>query len=91
MKVLKPVYSIEAPNVKDALWLKPEGNGFSLYVFDGVWKSLNVGNNNPTDCEKAGAAKTVKKEIIGTSKDKSTAMTLNGLKAYIDEQIDALG
>lgn len=90
MKVLKPVYSIEAPNVKDALWLKPKGNGFSLHVFDGGWKPLNMANIDTTDCEKAGAAKAVKKEIIGTSKDKPTAMTLNGLKAYIDEQIDAI-
>ena len=93
MKVLKVVLSNDAPNMKDALWLKPEKDGYALYVPDGSWKKLKLSADNAESkvaYEEAGAAEAAKKKLIGSSKDKSTTMSLYGLKAYVDEQIVSL-
>lgn len=97
--------SKEAPNVRGAAaWLKPVSGGFAMYaLFNGKWQPLKLVDDNGTvkpgddttidtsAFEEAGAADAVKAEVVGTSSDASTDMTLYGLKAYVDEQIEALG
>lgn len=48
MKILQVALSNEAPNVKDALWLKPVDGGFVMYVLDGGWKPLKMVNDGGT-------------------------------------------
>lgn len=89
MKVYKVAVSKEAPNLRDVLWAKPEGNGFSLYLQNnGKWCPLNTGNDNK---EALDAVEEAKKKIVGTSKDKKSAMTLYGLKAYINDALSNIG
>lgn len=45
---------------------------------------------NSTDYDAAGAATTVKAEVIGTSSDASTVDTIKGAKKYADEKIASL-
>jgi len=93
MKVLKVVLSNNAPNMKDALWLKPEKDGYAMYVSDGSWKKVKLSADNAESeaaYEEAGAAEAAKKKLIGSSEDKPTTMTLYGLKNYVDEQIASL-
>jgi hypothetical protein len=86
MKILKPVLSVDAPNIKDALWIQPTKEGLEIKALDnGKWKSVAVGAENSVDLS------ALKKEILGTKSDKSSAQTLYGLRKYIDEQIEALG
>lgn len=86
MKILKPVLSADAPNIKDALWIQPTKEGLEIKALDnGTWKSVAVKAENTVDLS------ALKKEILGTKNDKSSAQTLYGLKKYIDEQIEALG
>lgn len=52
MKKLTPVVSIEVPNVRDALWLKPVDGGFALYaLFNGKWQPLKLVDDNNTASE----------------------------------------
>lgn len=96
--------SKEAPSARNAAWLKPVSGGFALYaLFNGKWQSLKLvddngtvkpGDDTPIDTlafEQAGAAEAVQEAITGTATDTSSDMTLYGLKAYVDEQIEALG
>jgi hypothetical protein len=86
MRILKPVFSAEAPNIKDALWIQPTNDGLEVKALDnGKWKSAVIKVENKVDLS------ALKKEILGTKNDKSSAITLYGLKKYIDEQIEALG
>ena len=86
MKILKPVLSVDAPNIKDALWIQPTKEGLEIKALDnGKWKSVAVGAENSVDLS------ALKKGILGTKSDKSSAQTLYGLRKYIDEQIEALG
>lgn len=81
MQLYKLAVSKEAPNIKDVVWAKPEGDSFSLYL-------LNNGKWCPLKCilstEDTEIVEDMKKKLIGTPRDKKTAMTLYGLKAYIN-------
>ena len=86
MRILKPVFSTDAPNVKDALWIQPTNEGLEVKALDnGKWKSAVIKVENIVDMS------ALKKEVLGTKNDKSSDLTLYGLKKYIDEQIEALG
>lgn len=85
MKILKPVFSTDAPNIKDALWIQPTKDGIEVKVLDnGKWKSATIKVENNVDTS------LLKKEVLGTKSDKSSVLTLYGLKAYINEQIASL-
>ena len=93
MKYLKVVCSNTAPNVRDALWLKPTDGGFTLYALNGGWKPVKMeeGDDEPkAEYEVAGAAEAVKTAVIGSVKDKKTANTINGAKAYAKDAADAV-
>lgn len=96
--------SKEAPNARNAVWLKPVSGGFVLYaLFNAKWQPLKLVDDNGTvkpgdditidtsAFEQAGAAEAVQEAITGTATDTSSDMTLYGLKAYVDEQIGSLG
>lgn len=86
MKILKPVLSADAPNIKDALWIQPTQDGLEVKALDnGKWKSAVIKAESKVDL---GA---LKKDILGNKNDKSSTLSLYGLKKYIDEQIQALG
>lgn len=86
MRILKPVFSTDAPNIKDALWIQPTKDGLEVKALDnGQWKSATIKVESKVDLS------ALKKEILGNKNDKSSALTLYGLKKYIDEQIEALG
>ena len=86
MKILKPVLSTDAPNIKDALWIQPTQDGLEVKALDnGQWKSATIKVENKVDLS------ALKKEVLGNKNDKSSALSLYGLKKYIDEQIEALG
>ncbi len=90
MKILKPVFSADAPNIKDALWIQPTKDGLEVKALDnGKWKSAVIKIENRVENKIDLSA--LKKEILGTKNDKSSAITLYGLKKYVDEQIEALG
>ena len=87
MKILKVALSKSAPRMKDVLWLKPTGNGFALYAYDGSWQPLKLADasgvgHSISEFEQAGAAAA----LLGTADDTATAMTLYGLKAYVDSK-----
>ena len=90
MKILKPVFSVDAPNIKDALWIQPTKDGLEVKALDnGKWKSAII--KVETRVESKTDTTALKKEILGNKNAKPSEMTLYGLKAYIDEQIEALG
>ena len=90
MKILKPVFSADAPNVKDALWIQPTQDGLEVKALDnGKWKSAVIKVENKVENKVDLTA--LKKWVLGNKNDKSSALTLYGLKKYIDEQIEALG
>ena len=85
MKILKPVFSVDAPNIKDALWIQPTKEGLEIKALDnGKWKSAIIKVENKVDLG------ILKKDILGNKNDKSSTLSLYGLKKYIDEQIEAL-
>ena len=89
MKILKPVLSTDAPNIKDALWIQPTKDGLEVKAFDnGQWKAATIKVENKVENKVDLTA--LKKEILGNKNDKSSALTLYGLKKYIDEQIASL-
>ena len=50
MKILKPVFSTDAPTIKDALWIQPTGDGLEIKALvNGVWKSANIGGKAEVD------------------------------------------
>ena len=52
MKKITPILSIQATNVRDALWLKPVENGFVLYaLYNGKWKPLRLVDDKDTPSE----------------------------------------
>ena len=79
MKILKPVYSKTAPNLRDALWLKPVDGGFAAYVLEGgTWVPQKPMDDNNT----ASEGDDVVQDLIGSVQDSSSANTINGAKAY---------
>ena len=41
MKIYQIAFSAEAPNVRDCIWAKPVGEGFSIFLLDGgTWRPL---------------------------------------------------
>ena len=95
MKKVDLYISVTAPNIKNGAWLQPVTGGYVLYILDGDWKPLKLVDDNSTastsDDVVAETTAAVKAEIVGTAEDTSSDMTLNGLKAYVDEQIAGLG
>ena len=134
MKILKVALSVNEPQTRDVLWLRPVGDAFALYVLDGGWKALKLVDNNSTsstsddtviesknkadkvksatngnlaalnsngnltdsgkkasDFDAAGAASAAKSSLLGTAGDSKDAMTLYGLKAYIDDALENIG
>ena len=92
MKKLQAVLSKEAPTMKDALWIKPVDGGVSIKVLVGnKWCSLKVEDDPVEEAfEKEGAAAAMKTEIIGSVKDKKSANTINGAKAYADNKANTI-
>ena len=88
MRFYKTVISNEAPNVKDALWIKPITGGFLINMLEkGGWRPLKLDNGSgaAASYDAAGAADAVGVEVTGTDTDDKTKLTLYGLKAYIQE------
>ena len=49
MRVLeKTVISPTEPPQSDVVWAKPIGDGFALYLFDGIWKPMKIVNTQGT-------------------------------------------
>ena len=95
MVILKVVVSKEAPNVKNALWLKPVSGGFGLYaLFNGRWQPFKLMDDNGTISEGddtiAETTAAAKEELIGSVQDAKTANTINGAKAYAKDAADAV-
>jgi hypothetical protein len=92
MKKLQPVLSKEAPSLRDALWVKPVDEGINIYALVGnKWQPLVTGTPVDADSyEQAGAAATVKTELIGSVRDKKSANTINGAKAYAKDTAEAV-
>ena len=87
MRNLRPVFSVTAPNTRDALWIKPIDGGFLMYVLDGgVWKPLVLADDNGT----ASEADDIKQDLIGKSQDSKNKNTIHGAKNYAKDQADAL-
>ncbi len=62
MQFLKSVISLQAPAVRDALWIKPVDGGFVLYVLSGgKWKPLKLVDDNATPATKDDKVKTTPK------------------------------
>ena len=82
MKKIDLYLSNGAPNVKNgAAWLKPVDGGYSLYILDNGWKALKLVEDNST----ATLADDIVQDLVGSTKDKKTANTINGAKAYADD------
>lgn len=82
------IISSEAPNFRNALWIKPTEGGFSLYCsVNGGWQPLKLVDDNNTISladDIAQSASDVKTELIGSVQDESTANTINGAKKYAE-------
>lgn len=86
MKYLKVVCSNTAPNVRDALWLKPTDGGFALYVLNGGWKPVKAeGAEEPAD-----NSEEIVQSLVGSVQDKKSANTINGAKAFAKDAAEAL-
>ena len=48
MDINRTIYSAKEPRQRDALWLRPMGNGVCLYICDGGWRPLRIVNDNNT-------------------------------------------
>ena len=93
MKRLQPIISKEAPTIKDALWIKPVDGGIAIYALVGnKWQPVKTVNEPIEEgaYEQAGAAEAVKTSLIGSVKDKKTANTINGAKAYADTKVNTV-
>ena len=84
MTILKPVYSRTAPNLRDALWLKPVDGGFAAYVLEGgTWVPQKPMDDNNT----ASEGDDVVQDLIGSVQDTATSNTINGAKAYAADAV----
>ena len=87
MKKLTTILSNTAPNVRDALWLKPVSGGFTLYaLFNGCWQPLKLVDDNSTPSDGDDTVQ----DLIGSTEDAKTADTINGAKAFAQDQAEAL-
>ena len=110
MVIVKTFISKDKPAVANGLWLKPVDGGFVAYLLSGSSvKPLKIiaedntqeeEENKPVDLvgsvrDKKSAntingakayAKDIKNAIIGKPEDDSSELTLNGLKALIEER-----
>ncbi len=86
MKQYKIVFSSGIPSMRDAIWAKPEGNGFTLSLLDGgVWKPLKLNEDNvPVPKED------ITTKVIGSVQDKKSANTINGAKAFAKDVRDKI-
>ena len=92
MKIYRTIVSNEAPPVRDALWVKPVDGGFVMYMcVSGSWSPLKLVDDNSTaDTTDAIVQEAVDKaiaDVTGKSTDDKNKLTLNGLKAYIDDAL----
>jgi hypothetical protein len=82
MKKIDLYISNTAPNVRGAAaWLKPTKGGCELVIIDGGEKPLVVSNNK----QDTNIIDSVKNDMIGSVKDKKSANTINGAKAYAND------
>ena len=83
MKKVDLYISNSAPSVSNgAVWLKPVGGGFALYVLDNGWKPLKLVDDKNTPSEGNDTVEDAKAELIGSAQDTASANTINGAKAY---------
>ena len=88
MKKIDLYISNTAPNVRGAAaWLKPTKGGYELVIIDGGEKPLVTEDNSNNV---AFDADVIKNEVIGSVKDKKSANTINGAKAYAKDIKDAI-
>ena len=84
MKLLRVALSYQEPNVKDALWLRPVGDGFALYVLDGGWKAVKIVDDNST----ASLVDDTIQDLVGKNTDSASKDTIKGAKKYADKAAD---
>lgn len=66
------------------LWLKPIDGGFALYAcYNGKWQAMKL--SDTSEDTSPALPDEVKTELIGSVKDKKTANTINGAKAYAED------
>lgn len=85
MKILKCGLSATAPNNVD-LWAKPVDGGFTLYIKNGTWKPLKLVEDQNTE----DTSDDIIQDLIGSVKDKKSANTINGAKAYAKDAANTI-
>jgi len=96
MTTIKRTYiSDTQPAVAEGIWLKPANGGFAAYVImSGRAVPLEIVDDNDTPAvtadDVANSVKSIKSKLIGSVQDKKTANTINGAKAYADDQAATL-
>ena len=87
MRKLDLYISNVAPNVRNAAWLRPTGNGVALYIAEGGnWIPLVLADDKGTD----SVTDDVKQDLIGSVQDKKSANTINGAKTYAKDAVNAV-
>lgn len=86
MQKLDLYISKNAPNARNAAWLKPVDGGFALYVLlAGEWQPLKL-----TESKEAVKKEDIAQDLIGSVKDKKTANTINGAKAFVRDAMTGI-
>ena len=81
------VISQDAPNLKNALWLKPVEGGFAFYaLFNGQWQPLKLVDDGGT----ASTIDDVVQDLVGKNTDEKNDDTIWGAKVYAKDQADTL-
>ncbi len=76
MKILKPVCSMEAPNIKDALWIQPTKDGLEVKALDnGQWKAATIKVENKVENKVDLTA--LKKELLRILQHRSLFLHLH--------------
>lgn len=87
MVIVKTFISKEKPAVANGLWLKPVDGGFVVYLLSGSSvKPLKLVNGD--SAQPAKEDKPI--DLIGSVRDKKSANTINGAKAYAKDIKNAI-
>lgn len=87
MRKLNVYISKEAPDARDALWLKPTAEGIVLYaLYGGKWNPLKLVADQDTDKVNDDTIQ----NLVGSVQDKKSANTINGAKAYAKDAMSSL-